>query len=277
MTSNLSQILVLGGTGKTGRRVAEALRRSGVTPRVASRRSATRFDWTDRATWEPALTGMEAVYIVDSMGPEAPAEIADFSALAARTGVRRLVYLSGRPYGEIGGAWWMRIEEAVKASGLEWTILRPSWFAQNFTEELGMFGSLWETGELALPTGNGREAFIDLEDLAEVAAVVLTRQGHAGRIYVLSGPRSLSFGDAVAELAEASGRPLRFVPISLDAHRAEFTAAGYPDHMVDDLHDLYEHISEERGAEPVDGVREVLGRAPRDFSDYVSRTDFTRL
>ncbi|MEU8824919.1 NAD(P)H-binding protein [Streptomyces sp. NPDC048636] len=276
MTSNLSRVLVLGGTGKTGSRVATALRRRDLSPAVASRRGPVRFDWADRSTWEPALAGNEAVYVVDSQGPDASAEVGDFAAAAARARVRRLVLLSGRPYGEIAGDGWLATEKAIQASSLDWTILRPTWFAQNFTELPEFFGTLWSgAGELRMPTGEGRDAFIDLEDLADVAATALTEEGHAGRTYVLSGARSLSLGQAVAEIAEASGRPLRFVPVTEDAYRAELIAAGHPDPFVDGLIELFRHIREERGAEPVDGVREVLGRAPRDFTDYVTRTDFS--
>ncbi|MFJ4973449.1 NAD(P)H-binding protein [Streptomyces sp. NPDC088755] len=274
-TTGLSRIVVLGGTGKTGSRVAAALRRDGLNPAVASRRGPLRFDWADRSTWGPALEGTDAVYVVDSQGPNASAEVRDFAAAAARAGVRRLVLLSARVWGELPGDNHLAVEKAVKESGLQWTVLRPTWFAQNFTE-FEFFASLWgPEGELRLPTGEGREAFVDLEDLADVAAAALTQDGHAGRTYILSGTRSLSFGDAVAEIARAADRPLRFVAVSDDDFRAELAAAGFPDAVTDEMITLFGHIREERGAEPVDGVREALGRAPRDFTDYVRRTDFS--
>jgi uncharacterized protein YbjT (DUF2867 family) len=157
---------------------------------------------------------------------------------------------------------------------VQWTILRPSWFAQNFTE-FDLFASLLgDEGELRLPTGDGREAFIDLEDLADVAAAALTEGGHTGRTYVLSGARSLSFDEAVGEIARATGRPLRFVPVSEDAYRSELVALGYSDALTDETIAVLRHIRLGRGPEPTDGVREALGRPPRDFSDYVARTDF---
>lgn len=274
-TPDASRVLVLGGTGKTGRRVAAELRRRGPEPAVASRRGAVRFDWADRSTWQPALSGTDAVYVVDSQGPDAPAEVRDFAALAAGEGVRKLVLLSARVWGEQPGDDRLATEAAVRDSGLEWTILRPAWFAQNFTEFEFFESLLGAGGELRLPAGDGREAFVDLEDLAEVAAAALTEDGHAGRTYVLSGARSLSFGDAVAEIADAAGRPLRYVPVTEDAYRAELAAAGYPDAVVDEMITVLRHLREERGAEPTDGVREALGRAPRDFTDYVRRTDFS--
>jgi uncharacterized protein YbjT (DUF2867 family) len=270
--ANPARVLVLGGTGKTGRRVAGALRRRGLGPAVASRRGPVRFDWTERSTWRPALDGMDAVYVVDSQGPAAPDEVRELADLAAARSLR-LVLLSSRTYGEMGGDR-LATERAVREAGAEWTILRPSWFAQNFTE-FELFASLLgEQGELRLPTGEGREAFVDLEDLAEVAAAALTEDGHAGRTYVLSGARSLSFAQAVAEIAGTTGRPLRFVPVSEEAYRTELATAGYPESVIDETIAVLRHIRLERGSEPTDGVVEALGRPPRDFSDYVGRTSF---
>ncbi|MFF3019447.1 NAD(P)H-binding protein [Streptomyces sp. NPDC057939] len=270
---DIRRVLVLGSTGKTGRRVAEALRSRGVEPALASRRGPIEFDWSDRSTWTAALQDIDAVYLVDSQGPDAPAQTAGFAAAAKDAGVRRLVLLSARVWGEMPGR--LATEEAVQASGLDWTILRPTWFAQNFTE-LDLFAALLQEGELRLPTGEGREAFVDLDDLAEVAAVALTEDGHTGRTYVLTGPRSLSFADAVAEIARAADRPdLRFTPVTDQAYRNRLTAAGFPAEAAQEVVDLFRHIREERGAEPADGVREALGRAPRDFTAYVERTDFS--
>lgn len=264
----MSRVLVLGGTGKTGSRVATALRRRGVEPAVASRRSPVRFDWADRSTWQPALHGVDAVYVVDSQGPDAPAEVGDFADLAE---ARRLVLLSSRTYGEMGG-YRLATERAVTESGARWTILRPTWFAQNFTEYEPLAAPLNDTGELRLPTGDGREAFIDLEDLGEVAAVALTEDGHAGHTYVLSGPRSLSFAEAVGEIARAAGRPLRFVAVSEDAYRADLVAAGNPRAEANEMIAVFRHIRLERGWDPTDGVMRALGRPPRDFADYVARS-----
>lgn len=254
--------------------MAAALHRAGLGHAVASRSSGLRFDWGDPSTWEPALRGREAVYVVDSQGPEAPAEVRAFAAVAARAGVRRLVLLSSRTWGE-WGADHLATERAVQESGLEWTVLRLSWFAQNFTEFELFAPLLGPEGELRLPTGAGREAFVDLEDTADVAVAALTQDGHSGRTYVLSGGRTLSFGDAVAEIAEASGRPLRFVPLSEDDFRTEQAAAGTPEEAIEELVQLFRHIREEHGAQPTDGVHDALGRAPRDFTDYVRRTDFS--
>ncbi|MFJ5282136.1 SDR family oxidoreductase [Streptomyces parvulus] len=272
MTDNL-HILVLGGTGKTGSRVATALRKRGHTPSVASRHGPVLFDWSDSNTWKDAVAGVQAVYVVDSSGDQAPAEVKAFCQVAARAGVRRLVLLSARVFGELGKGW-LDIEEAVKSAAAEWTILRPTWFAQNFTEEPTYFGSLWDgSGELRLPTGNGHEAFIDLEDLADCAASALSESDHEGKIYVLSGAQSLTMEEAVGQIAAKTGLSLRFQPVTEPSFRAELAAVGKQD---EGIIAMCRNIREERGAEPVDGVRDMLGRPPKSFTDYVNRTDFNR-
>ncbi|MGX2995032.1 NAD(P)H-binding protein [Streptomyces sp. JNUCC 64] len=267
-------VLVLGATGKTGRRVAAALTLRGHTVRAASRKGATRFDWSEPDTWGPALDGTRAVYVVDSQGPDAPAEVGAFARLAAERGVRRLVLLSARTWGEFGDAESLATEAAVRASGVDWTILRPTWFAQNFTEEW-FLSSVLTHGELRVPTGGGREPFVDLADVAEVAAVTLTEDGHTGRIYELSGPRALTLEEAVGELARATGRPLRYVPLDDDQYRAEQLAAGIPGEIVELLVQLFGHIRTDGSATVADGVRTVLGREAREFRAYARAADFS--
>ncbi|MEU5977910.1 NAD(P)H-binding protein [Streptomyces sp. NPDC047315] len=273
--ADFGTVLVLGGTGKTGRRVVAELRSRGFTTVAASRTGEVRFDWADRSTWEPGLTGVRSVYVVDSQGPGMGEEVRDFAALAARLGVERLVLLSARSWPEIDATNpHLAPEREVRESGLRWTILRPTWFAENFTE-LEFFAPLLETGELRLPTGSGREPFVVLQDLVDVAVAALTEDGHAGRTYTLSGARSLNFADAVAEIAGASGRTLRFTPVSEEEYRADVAAAGYPEEVADLLVTILHHIRDEGGASVTDGVRQALGREPRDFSEYVRTTDFS--
>ncbi|MEO3978737.1 NAD(P)H-binding protein [Streptomyces sp. CAU 1734] len=271
----LNPVLVLGGTGKTGRRVAEGLRRGGFTPRVASRSGTVRFDWSDRSSWDSALAGVRAVYVVDSMSPAAPDELRAFGAAAAAQGVERLVLLSARTWSQLddGSGAKLAAERAVQESGLEWTILRPVWFAQNFTEDES-FAPLFATGELRLPTGDGRERFVDLEDLADVAVAALTEPGHHGRIYELTGPRALSLAEAVAELSAASGRPLRYVAVTDEEYREQAAARGHEKGYVDLLLTLFRHLRANGGIEAADGVREALGREPRDFAEYLGRAEF---
>ncbi|GIG91628.1 NAD(P)H-binding protein [Plantactinospora endophytica] len=264
-------IVVLGGTGKTGRRVAALLARQGRPVRAASRSAPTRFDWYDDRTWAPLLAGAEAVYLVDSGGPDAAARLADLCAQAVAAGVHRLVLLSSRDWGLSGDPERLACERAVEAAGVDWTILRPTWFGQNFSEAPLLRDPVLD-GELVLPTGDGLEPFVDADDIAEVAVTVLTGPGHAGRTYDLSGPRLLSFGAAVREIAEATGREVRYRPVSGAEYVARLAGTDVPADEVQILDLLFGWIAQGRNAHLSDGVRQVLGREPRDFADYVRAT-----
>ena len=267
--------LVLGATGKTGRRVAARLRLRGVPVRAASRSSETRFDWSDPAGWDAALQGVTAVYVVP---PSVPGPVHAFVARAEAAGVQRLVLLSGHGADTWGDSPFGRdmrsAEDAVRGSALEWTVLRPANFAQNFDEELWHAPLL--AGELALPAGPVGEPFVDLEDVADAAAAVLTEPGrHAGRTYELTGPRSITFGEAVDLISRATGRPLLYKQIS----PAEYTAALVEQGVgEDDAHHVAEmFVLMEQGliAGTTDALAGLLGRAPRTFEDYVLRTAVT--
>jgi uncharacterized protein YbjT (DUF2867 family) len=210
-------ILVIGGTGKSGSRVVSRLRAQGIPVRVASRSGEPAFDWHDRTTWDTALESVKAVYLVPLDGQFLTRP---FVERAAQLGVERVVLLSGRGVdapgysGEanIAGATHVDGESAVRDSGIAWTILRPAWFAQNFSE--GVFRDAILAGELRLPAGDGAASFVDAEDIAAVAVAALTEDGHAAQTYELSGPRALTIAEAVTEISEATGRRIRYVPFS---------------------------------------------------------------
>ena len=261
---NLLPTLVIAATGKTGRRVAERLETQNLPVRRASRSGATHFDWDDRSTWGPALEGVRAAYVVyspDLAVPAAPDAIAAFTEVAREKGVSRLVLLSGRGEDEA-----QRCERLVQGSGLEWTIVRASWFAQNFDE--GAFKELVLAGEIALPAGDVLEPFIDIDDIADVAVAALTEDGHAGEVYEVTGPRLMTFADAVQEIAEATGRDISYVTIPGDAFNAGLAQAGMPPEQIDLLDYLFTTVLDGRNAHVTDGVQRALGRPARDFRDY---------
>ncbi|NRQ31884.1 NAD(P)H-binding protein [Nonomuraea sp. NN258] len=263
-----SPILVLGARGKTGRRIAARLDRLGRPVRAASRSGGgTRFDFADRDTWSPALDGAGAVYLIPMNESVAAATVAEFLGVAARSGVRRVVLLSARGVAGAACPYQEPVELALRATGLEWTILRPAWFAQNFSEDL--FLEPVRAGELALPAGEGRETFVDAEDIADVAVAALTRDGHAGEIYELSGPEALSFRTAVEMIAEASGRHVRYTPLETSRFNAALTAQGVPDEAAALVGELLGRIRDGAGEHVGDGVWRALGRHPRPFADYV--------
>jgi uncharacterized protein YbjT (DUF2867 family) len=262
---------VVGGTGKTGRRVAQRLEARRLPVRIGSRSGEPPFDWDDRSTWAPALRGASAAYITyypDLAVPGSTEAIAELAATALAGGTRRLVLLSGR-----GEAEAERAERALAASGAEWTVVRCSWFMQNFSEEFMLDQIL--AGEVALPAGHVPAPFVDAEDIADVAVAALLEDGHAGRVYELTGPQALTHGEAIAEIARASGRDVRYEPISLADFVAGATADGVPADLVDLLAYLYGEVLVESNAAVADGVRQALGREPRTFADYARRTAAT--
>ncbi len=261
-------VLVLGGTGKTGRRVVERLEGQGLRVRIGSRTAAPAFDWNDRATWVPALDGMDAVYVTyqpDLAVPGAVEAVGAFAEEALQAGAKRLVLLSGRGEEEA-----QRAEEALKASGADWTIVRASWFAQNFSETFLL--DAVKAGEVALPVGATKEPFIDADDIAEVVVAALSDDVHVGQTYEVTGPRLLSFAEAVAEIAEASGRAIAFTEMPAADYTALLRRHEVPEDYISLVLYLFTTVLDGRNAWISDGVERALGRRPRDFALYAEET-----
>jgi uncharacterized protein YbjT (DUF2867 family) len=267
MTENTQKTpttLVIGGTGKTGRRVVRRLRDRGVPVRVGSRAGEPPFDWDDRATWAPALRGVASVYVTyhsDVAFPGAADVVGSFARLAVETGALRLVLLSGR--NEEGA---LRSEQLVRESGADWTIVRSSFFAQNFSE--GFFLDSVLAGEVPFPAGDVTEPFIDVDDIADVAAAALTDDRHIGQLYEVTGPRLMTFADAVAGIARAVGREIRYVQVSMERYAALLGDYDLPVEFVKLMTELFSDILDGRSSYLADGVQRALGRPPRDFADY---------
>jgi uncharacterized protein YbjT (DUF2867 family) len=256
--------LVLGATGKTGRRILRMLADLGVPTRAGSRSAVPAFDWNDEAGWGACLDGAHAVYVnyaPDLAMPGATDAIATLVEKAKRAGARRLVILSGRGEEEAQAC-----ERIVQASGLDWTVVRASWFNQNFSE--GAFVEMVQAGEIALSAGDVPEPFVDVQDIAEVAVAALTQPGHAGEVYEVTGPRMLTFREATAEIAAATGRGIRYVHVPHDAFVEGVARSGAPKDVVWMLDYLFATVLDGRNAHVTDGVQRALGRPPRDFADY---------
>lgn len=267
----VGRTVVLGGTGRTGRRVAAGLRARGVDTLPVARGTTPRFDWDDRRTWAPVLAGAEAAYVAFSPDLAVPGTVDTITALAATArheGVGRLVLLSGRGEEEA-----QKCEQAVREAGPEWTVVRAAWFMQNFSESF--FLDDVRRGVVALPVGDVPEPFVDADDIADVAVAALTEPGHAGRVYEVTGPRLLTFAEACAEIAAATGRALPYRQVPLDDYTGALRAAGLPADVVDLLAYLFTDVLDGRNAVLADGVREALGRGPRDFRDFARATAAT--
>jgi uncharacterized protein YbjT (DUF2867 family) len=262
MTSKTT--LVLGGTGKTGRRIVEQLQARNVPVRIGSRSAVKPFDWENPSTWSGALQGIEAIYISyfpDLAAPGAARTIQALTELAVKAGVRKVVLLSGRGEPEA-----QQCEEIVRNCGLEYTLLRASWFAQNFSESYFLDPIL--AGDVELPAGAVGEPFIDADDIADCAVAALTEAGHAGQLYEITGPRLLTFEEAIAEIARACGRKIRFRQISIEDYADRLERAQVPLPIVTLVTYLFGEVLDGRNASVTDGVIRALRRAPRDFRDY---------
>ncbi len=256
-------ILVIGASGKTGRRVTERLQAAGRRVRPVSRSTDPRFDWQDDTTWAPALDGVDAVYMTyfpDLALPGAAETVDSFARLAVERGVRRLVLLSGR--GEEGA---QKAERYLQESGADWTIVRCAFFYQNFDEN---FADSIRHGVLAMPAGDTAEPFVDADDIADVVVAALSADRHIGQLYELTGPRLLTLAQAAEELGAAIGREVRYVPVSAKEFGDELSAHGMPEKDATHLAELLTEVLDGRSAHLCDGVQRALGRAPRDFADY---------
>lgn len=267
-TSNPGLTLVLGATGKTGRRVATRLAARKVPIRLGSRSASPSFDWNNEGNWDTSLQGVKSVYLnyaPDLAIPGATDSIEAFVERARQHGVERLVLLSGRGEPEAQAS-----ERIVQRSGIDSTIVRASWFNQNFSE--GAFLDMVTAGQLTLPGGQTPEPFVDVDDIADVIVAALTESGHAGELYEVTGPRLLAFADIARELSRASGRAIRYVDVPHEAFVAGVRESGAPREVVWLLDYLFSTVLDGRNARLADGIQRALGRPPRDFADYAADT-----
>ncbi|MFC0681251.1 NmrA family NAD(P)-binding protein [Lysobacter korlensis] len=266
LTITAMRTVVLGGTGKTGSRVVERLRTAGAPVRAVGRSTAIPFDWADRSTWQAAVAGARAAYVAYSPDLAVPGSTDDIAELLGQlegAGVEHVTLLSGRGEPEALDA-----ERVVRGSGLSWSVVRASWFFQNFTESYLRQPIL--DGVLYLPAGDTAEPFIDADDIAEVAAATLLDERHAGRVYEVTGPELLTFGQVAEQLSVALGRPVTYVPVSYEEYARAARADGVPEEVVWLLDYLFRVVLDGRNESLTDGVQRALGRAPRLFGDFAA-------
>ena len=262
-----SPILIIGKNAKTGLRVEQRLQTLGYPTRGVSRSTSPAFDWNDPTTWRDAIEGTESAYVVfypDLAVPGAEQTIRDLVATAKDVGLRHLVLLSGR--GEQGAE---RAESVLKNSGLDWNVVRASWFMQNFSEGFMIEGIL--NGELMLPAGDTVEPFIDIDDIADVAVATLTRPELRNRLFEVSGPRAMTFAQCADEISAAVGYPVKFTRIGVEEFIEALRAEGLPDDMLWLMNELFTVVFDGRNSKPTTGVGEALGRPATDFSEYLRK------
>jgi uncharacterized protein YbjT (DUF2867 family) len=270
-TNTTPTTLVIGGHGKTGKRVAARLATAGRATRLASRSTTPAFDWYDPSTWPGVLDGVNSAYVTfqpDLTVPGAVEIIRAFGGAARAHGLDHLVLLSGR-----GEDTAQACELALAAGGVATTVVRCSFFAQNFSEHF-LVGAV-QDGVIALPAGEVTEPIVDADDIAEVAAAALLGTLPAERVYELTGPRLLTFHDVAVDLSKATGRTVTYLPVSTDEYVAAAVATGVPADEASMLGELFTHIFDGHNSALASGVKEALGRPARDFADFATRAAST--
>jgi uncharacterized protein YbjT (DUF2867 family) len=263
MTSTDDLILVTGGTGTIGRRVVAQLREEGGPIRPASRHTDPPLDWSDPASWEAALDGVEHLYLLvpdDTELPEA------FLLRAVAAGVRRVVLHSDRSVDVMNVAHLQKAERQVRESPLEWTIVRADWFNQDFET---FFREPVVQGRLCVPVAEVKQGFVDADDIAAVGVRALTSADYVGQVLELTGPRALSFPEALELIGAATGRSIQFDGTP-EAYRAEMGQAGLPEQAMEGLIENFQRLAARGDTRPTGVVGDVLGRPARDFADYVA-------
>jgi len=267
-----SNILVIGGTGKTGKRIVNLLNELDHNVRVGSRSGQPSFDWHQPENWPEVLEGMDTVYITyqpDLAVPGARKAIEKLVADAKSTSVKKLVLLSGKGEREA-----QLCEQVIINSGLDYTIVRASWFNQNFSENFLLEPIL--EGVVALPQAEANIPWVDADDIAEVAVKALTEDKHNGQIYELTGPRTLTFKNAVDEIAKASNRTITFIPLTIQEYSGGMRRAELPEDFIWLIEYLFtEVLGNPELAEVTNDIEKVLGRKPIDFSEYAQETAAT--
>lgn len=263
-----NKILVLGSTGKTGKRVTERLLHAGFNVRKGSRNGQPYFNWEKPENWHEVLHSIESVYITfqpDLAVPGAADCIRLFAEKAKACNVKKLVLLSGRgePEAEVA-------EQIIINAGLDWTILRASWFMQNFSENFLLDAIL--NNKVILPPIKALEPFVDADDIADAAVVALTTPGHSEKVYELTGPELLSFAAATALISDSLHRPVMYEEISLQQYTAALKAGHVPAEYIELISYLFTTVLDGRNETTTNDIEKITGRKPGNFMQYVVKT-----
>ena len=261
-----NNILVIGGTGKTGRKVVNRLTDMGHNVRIGSRSATPAFDWQQPDNWADVLENIDKMYVTfqpDLAVPGAAEAIERLVYLAIDAGVKKMVLLSGKGEKEAENC-----EQIVMGAGIDFTIIRATWFNQNFSESF--FLAPLQSGYVALPKPEARVPYVDTDDIADVVVETLLNPSHNGRIYQLTGPRVLTFPMVVDEISKATGRSIQFEAISLEQYRDMLGEFGLPDDYIWLINYLFSEVLGKNGNDEISmDIENILGRAPKDFSEFV--------
>lgn len=268
----IDHILVTGGTGKTGRHVVKSLRANGRTPRIATRspkgKGEVKFQWQDPTTFDEAFQGIQAVYLVAPTDTMDTMEVMQAGLEAAiKAGVKRFVLLSASSLEE-GGPMMGAVHTWLQANAPTWAVLRPSWFMQNFSHGQHL-ASLLDESAIYTATQNGRIGFIDAEDIANCAAVLLTMSEIENTDYILTGPEAISY-DGVAEIfSRQLGRTVEHKHLTCKGVAQRFLALGFPNSYANTLATMDDTIAGGSENCVTDNVKALTGRTPTSFTEFV--------
>jgi uncharacterized protein YbjT (DUF2867 family) len=261
--------LVIGASGKTGSRVAKMLMDSNMPVKLASRSSDITFNWNDVSNWPKVLSNVKAMYVTyfpDLALPQAPKDIEVLCRIALQQGVKHITLLSGR-----GEEVARECEQIVQHSGLSWTIIRASWFAQNFSE--GLFHQLLTSNTVELPVGDVKEPFIDIDDISEIAYESLIEPRHKNELYEVTGPELLSFADVIESVNEMFDKQVRFQQVSISDFCINMAKVGIEPPTIEMLQYLFCHVLDGRNEYVTNDVHRALGRNARSFNEFLTRND----
>ena len=255
-----ADILIIGASGKTGQRVAQKLTQQNLSFRTAGRQTIPAFDWQQPGHWATCLAGVKTVYLTyspDLAMPQAPADIQHFCDIAKSQNVEHIVLLSGRGEPEA-----QMCERIVQRSGMSWTVIRASWFLQNFTE--GAFSPMVASGVIALPVAEVKEPFIDIDDIAEIAVKALTHSDLVNQVYEVTGPRLLSFSELASEISQITGQPMQFQFLPQADFSHHLREQKTPEDAIFMLEYLFQEVLDGRNAFTTPGVENALQRPATD-------------
>lgn len=263
------QFLITGGTGKTGRRIVDRLNKLGYKVRIGSRSAELPFDWNDPTNWDEVLEGIDKVYITyqpDLAVPGAKEAISELVKRAKKAGVSKMVLLSGKGESEAE-----LCEDIVINSGIDYTIIRASWFNQNFSENFLLEPIL--DGVVALPQAHVKIPFVDAEDIADVAVKVLNDLSYNGKIFELTGSETLTFKEAIAVIANATDRSISFIPMSLEAYSDVMKDMQLPEDFIWLINYLFDVVlGNPNNSIITEDIELLLDRAPKTFREFAEES-----
>jgi uncharacterized protein YbjT (DUF2867 family) len=276
-------ILVTGATGTNGTGVLKRMAGRGLAIRAMVRSKPApaagalpgveyvTADFDDAASIRLALTGVSRAFLTTNSTERVEAQQLGFVEQARAAGVRHIVYLSQLHAARQSPVRFLRyhavVEDAIGASGMAFTHLRPNLFMQGL---LGFRSSIASKGAFFAPAGHAAVSIVDVRDIAEVAAAALTESGHEGKTYDITGPEAITHAEMASQLTSVLGRTVSFFDVPENIMREELLRFGIPEWQADGLIEDYAHYRRGEAADISTAVQDVTGRPPRAFQEFAA-------